>query len=52
MTELEGNLTCPMWIGARVYYVSDAEGVGNLYSVPAGRVDVRRHTIHADYYVR
>ena len=32
MTELAGNLTSPMWIGDRIYYLSDAEGVGNLYS--------------------
>ena len=30
MTELQGNPTCPMWIGARVYFLSDSDGVGNL----------------------
>jgi tricorn protease len=52
MTELNGNLTCPMWIGARVYYVSDAEGIGNLYSCLPDGSDVKRHTHHDDYYVR
>ena len=38
MTELEGNVTSPMWIGERVFFLSDAEGVGNLYSCrPDGR---------------
>src|SRR5258705_1342886 len=52
MTELTGNLTSPMWIGARVYYLSDAEGVGNLYSCLPDGSDVKRHTDHDNYYVR
>ena len=32
MTELAGNVTSPMWLDGRVYFLSDFEGVGNLYS--------------------
>ena len=49
MSELAGNITSPMWIGERIYYLSDAEGIGNLYSCRPDGSDPRRHTDHADY---
>ena len=52
MTELAGNITSPMWIGDRVWYLSDAEGVGNLYSCRPDGSDRRRHTDHDDFYAR
>ena len=52
MTRLAGNITSPMWIGKRIFFLSDAEGVGNLYSCRPDGSDQRRHTDHDVYYAR
>jgi tricorn protease len=49
---LEGNLSDPMWIEGRIAFLSDHEGVGNLYSVDRTGADLRRHTDFDHFYVR
>jgi tricorn protease len=52
LTDLRSDLASPMWIGSRLYFLSDHEGIGNLYSVRRGGADLRRHTDHDEYYLR
>ncbi len=48
----DGNPTWPMPAGDRIYFLSDHEGIGNLYSCDLEGNDVRRHTQEREYYAR
>ncbi len=50
--KLNGNVARPMWIGERIYFLSDHEGVANLYSCRTTGEDIQRHTHRSDYFVR
>ena len=45
------NDTQPMWLGDRVYFLSDRDGEFNLYSAGAAGGDVTRHTWHEEFPV-
>lgn len=52
LTAIKGNVANPMWIGSRIYFIGDHEGIGNLYSCLPDGTDITRHTDHAEFYAR
>jgi tricorn protease len=52
LISLPGNPVWPMWVGERIYFLSDHEGIGNIYSVLPDGTDLHRHTNETEYFVR
>ena len=52
ITDYDGTDAFPMWIGDRIYFVSDRDATMNIYSMNPQGGDVRQHTFHDEYDVR
>jgi len=49
---LDANCNSPMWIDDRIYFISDHEGIGNIYSIKPNGSDLQRITNHKVYYCK
>ena len=52
LADVGGQLASPMLIGGRLFFLSDHEGTGNVYSCALDGGDLRRHTDHDGWYAR
>ncbi|WP_336213647.1 S41 family peptidase [Nonomuraea sp. LPB2021202275-12-8] len=41
-----------MWVGDRIAFLADTDGVGNLYSSLPDGSDLRKHSAHEEFYAR
>ena len=52
LINLKGNLASPMCIDGRVFFLSDHDGIGNIYSCTETGKGLKQHTNHKNYYAR
>lgn len=52
LIQLNGNIARPMWIGNRIFFLSDHEGIANIYSATPAGAELTQHTRHKDFFVR
>ncbi|HEY7357160.1 MAG TPA: PDZ domain-containing protein [Ktedonobacterales bacterium] len=52
LLDLNSNIGAPCWIGDRIFFLSDHEGIANVYScLPTGE-DLRRHSRQETFFAR
>ncbi len=52
ITKFRGTDRIPMWIGDKIYFTSDRDGVLNLYSYDTKTKKIKQCTFHKEYDVR
>ena len=52
LADIASQLSGPMLIGGRLFFLSDHEGTGNIYSCALDGSGLRRHTDHDGMYAR
>jgi len=52
LEKVKGNFASPMWIGDRIFFISDHEGLGKLYSCTTDGKNIKSHSQNKEYYIR
>ncbi len=52
LLDFNTNVASPCWVGERIYFISDHEGIGNVYSCLSSGADLTRHSQQEEYYAR
>jgi len=52
LPDLKGNPIRPQWIHNRIYFISDHEGIGNLYSCQTNGQDLQKESDQQEFYAR
>jgi tricorn protease len=52
LSGINGQLASPMLVAGRLFFLSDYEGTGNIYSCALDGTGLRRHTDHDGMYAR
>ncbi|MBK9331463.1 MAG: PD40 domain-containing protein [Ignavibacteria bacterium] len=52
LSKIKGNLASPLWVGDRIFFISDHEGLGKLYSCDMEGKNIKSHSSNSEYYVR
>lgn len=51
-TDYVGGNHHPMWFSGRVYFISDRDGIMNIWSMDENGEDFKQHTTHTEFDVR
>ena len=52
LKSMDTNFSRPLWVDDRIFFISDHEGVGNIYSTTKSGRGVKRHTSLTQFYAR
>ena len=52
LININGNMACPMVVNDKIYFLSDHDGICNIYSCNQNGKKLKQHTFHKNYYAR
>ncbi|MEB3701550.1 S41 family peptidase [Candidatus Bealeia paramacronuclearis] len=52
LIDLPSNTLQPLWLGGEIYFLSDHEGIGNVYGILPNGKNLRAITTSKDFFVR